>query len=99
VRNEPEVLKGGLFAKGRIVTGHREDVRQLPREALQGWDVAAGRADVFEIEGEIARRRPVQTGAVAGDNVEILAGLDLGSQVVVRGAFNLKDGDRIQVGR
>ncbi|HNR37525.1 MAG TPA: efflux RND transporter periplasmic adaptor subunit [Acidobacteriota bacterium] len=99
VRNEPEVLKGGLFAKGRIVTGRREDVRQLPREALQGWDVAAGRADVFVVENDTARRRSVQTGAVAGDNVEILAGLAVGNRVVVRGAFNLKDGDRIQVGR
>ncbi len=99
VRNEPEVLKGGLFAKGRIVTGRREDVRQLPREALQGWDVAAGRADVFIVENDTARRRSVQTGAVAGDNVEILAGLAVGNRVVVRGAFNLKDGDRIQVGR
>ncbi len=37
--------------------------------------------------------------SVAGDNVEILAGLAVGNRVVVRGAFNLKDGDRIQVGR
>ncbi|HOT01538.1 MAG TPA: efflux RND transporter periplasmic adaptor subunit, partial [Acidobacteriota bacterium] len=68
-------------------------------EALQGWDVAAGRADVFVVENDTVRCRPVQTGAVAGDNVEILSGLAVGSRVVVRGAFNLKDGDRIQVGR
>jgi RND family efflux transporter MFP subunit len=99
VPNQPEVLKGGLFARGRIVTGRRDGVRQLPREALQGWDVAAGRADVIVVEGDVARRQTVQTGAVAGDTVEILAGLAVGSRVVVRGAFNLKDGDRVQAGK
>ena len=34
VPNEPEVLKGGLFVKGRIVTGGRKGVVLVPRAAL-----------------------------------------------------------------
>ena len=43
VPNDPEVLKGGLFVKGRIVTGSRTGVLLVPRTALLAWNVAAGR--------------------------------------------------------
>ena len=49
------------------------------------------------VKGEIANRRTVQTGAVMGDFVEIISGLATDEQVVVRGGFNLKDGDRVNV--
>ena len=39
IRNEPEVLKSGLFVKGRIVTGRRPQVLEIPRTALVDWDV------------------------------------------------------------
>jgi RND family efflux transporter MFP subunit len=97
VRNVPETLKGGLFAKGRIVTGERRGVLQLPRQALAGWDLAAKKASVFVVEGGTARLRPVATGAVSGDLVEITAGLKSGDRFVTRGGFNLKDGDRVAV--
>jgi len=49
------------------------------------------------VKGEIANRRTVQTGAAMGDFVEIMSGLATDEQVVVRGGFNLKDGDRVNV--
>lgn len=97
VRNVPERLKGGLFVKGRIVTGVRKGVLQVPRSALLAWDVAAGRGDLFVVEGEAARRRTVETGTVTGDEVEVREGLAAGDQIVVRGGFNLKDGDTVRV--
>ena len=39
IRNEPEVLKSGLFVKGQIVTGRRSQVLEIPRAALTDWDV------------------------------------------------------------
>jgi len=95
VRNEPELLKGGLFAKGRIVTGTRSGVLQLPRQALIGWDTVGHKASIFVIDGETARSRQVETGVVTGDLVEILQGLKAGESFVTRGGFNLKDGDLI----
>lgn len=95
VRNVPEILKGGLFAKGRIVTGTRKGVLQIPRQALAGWDIATRTGSVPVIEGETARIRPVATGAVSGELVEITRGLKPGERFVLRGGFNLKDGDRV----
>lgn len=97
VGNVPEMLKGGLFAKGRIVTGKRSGVLQLPRSALSAWDTAAKKATVFVVEGDAARLRQVETGAVSGDLVEIAAGLKAGERFVTRGGFTLRDGDKVLV--
>jgi membrane fusion protein, multidrug efflux system len=99
VRNVPEVLKGGLFAKGRIVTGKRSGVVQLPRPVLSGLNASTGKGTIFVVEGETARRREVTTGAVAGEMVEIASGLKAGEKVVVRGGFNLQNGDRVAVAK
>jgi multidrug efflux pump subunit AcrA (membrane-fusion protein) len=97
VENAQEQLKGGLFVKGRIVTGNRGGILEVPRAALLAWDVAAKKADLFVVNGEIAIRRTVQTGVLMEDFVEITSGLNRGEQVVIRGGFNLRDGDRVAV--
>lgn len=95
IANDPEVLKAGLFAKGRIRTGVRQGVVTVPRAALQSWDTAARAGAVFVVDGGIARRRAVVTGAAVGDRVEIVSGVATGDEVVVRGGFNLRDGDKV----
>ena len=95
VRNLPELLKGGLFAKGRIVIGKRSNVLQVPRSAVDRFDLAAGKGSLFVVENGLARRRDIRTATVSGEMVEVATGLKQGEQYVVRGAFNLKDGDRV----
>jgi RND family efflux transporter MFP subunit len=95
VRNVPEQLKGGLFAKGRIITGERRNLVMIPRSAIAGLDLAAGKGIINTLSDGIARQRDVKTGAVSGDMVEIVSGLKAGEQYVIRGGFNLKDGDRV----
>ena len=97
VENVSEQLKGGLYAKGRIITGKRTDIISVPRVALLSWDVTGKKGDLFVVKGEIANRRTVQTGIVMEDFIEVTSGLTLGEPVVVRGGFNLKDGDRVSV--
>jgi len=97
VRNESEELRGGLFVKGRIVTGARSGVLAVPRTALQGWDIVRKQAEVFVAENETAARVSVQTGTVSEDVVEIVSGLAEGQSVITRGAFNVREGDRLKV--
>ncbi len=99
VENTSEQLKGGLFVKGQIMTGKRTGVIKIPRIALLTWDVAAAKAEIFVVQEDIARRRAVHTGKIAGDQVEILAGLASGQRVITRGGFNVKEGDRVNVTR
>ena len=95
VENRTDELKGGLFAKGRIMTGIRNNVLLVPRSVLGGWDSANQRATLFVADGQTARQRAVKTGAVSGDQVEIVEGLKTGEQYITRGSFALRDGDRI----
>jgi len=97
VPNPSEELKAGLFVKGQILTGRRTGVLQVPRSALLSWDVKSGAAVVFVLEKDMARRREVRTGDVAGERVEIVTGVSPGEPVITGGAFNLRDGDRVRV--
>jgi membrane fusion protein, multidrug efflux system len=97
VRNMPEVLKGGLFAKGRIVTGERSNVILVPRSAISGLDLASGKGVINTVSNGVARRVEVGTGSAGGEMIEIVSGLKAGDQYVVRGGFNLRDGDRVTV--
>jgi RND family efflux transporter MFP subunit len=97
VKNVPEVLKGGLFAKGRIVTGERNNVILIPRSAISGLDLASGKGVINTVSGGVAKRAEVRTGSASGEMVEIVSGLKAGEQYVVRGGFNLRDGDKVAV--
>lgn len=97
VPNVPEVLKGGLFVQGKIITEQRKGVRQVPRTALISWDVAGKRGELLVAESGVARLRKAQTGIIAGDMVEITGGLAAGDRIILRGGFNVKDGDPVQI--
>lgn len=97
IRNEPEVLKSGLFIKGRIVTGRRPQVLEIPRAALADWDVRTGTGGVWLVQQDQARRRTVKTGGLDRDWVEVTSGLAAGDQVIIRGGFNVQEGDRLKV--
>lgn len=97
VQNQSDLLKGGLFAKGRIVTGTRPAVLQVPRSVLGSYDTTRQTAILFVAEGQTVRQRTLKTGIVNGELVEIREGMKAGEQYVSRGGFTLRDGDRIVV--
>jgi RND family efflux transporter MFP subunit len=99
VVNRDGALKGGMFAKGRIVVENREGVLQVPREALLNWSLERKTADVFVVKGDAVEKRPVTTGASTDGIIEVLSGVQAGEQVVTRGGFNIRAGDRVSVSK
>lgn len=99
VPNADGTLKGGLFVNGRILLGTRKGVLQVPREAILNWDLVRRSATVFVVREGRADERRVETGIVSGATVEIVSGLSAGEDVVVRGGFALKRGDRVAATR
>ncbi len=97
VPNREGELRGGMFAEGRIVTGVRRGVLQLPRAALLSWDVENQRGEVLVVVGNTAERRTVQLGAAAGDWVEVRAGVAAGEQVITRGGFQVRPGEPVRI--
>jgi RND family efflux transporter MFP subunit len=95
VNNASGELKGGLFVKGSIIVGQKDDVVQVPRTALLGWDAIGKKAKIYVVAGDAAAVREVRTGALSDDKVEIVDGLKKGESYILRGGFNVKDGDRL----
>jgi len=97
IPNSPEILKAGMFVKGRIITGQRRGVPQIPRSALLSWDVGAKKGEVFSVQKDQAQRKTIQTGSVSGDWVEVVSGIQSGEPVITRGGFNVKNGDPVKI--
>jgi Cu(I)/Ag(I) efflux system membrane fusion protein len=83
--NPDEILKPNMFASVAIYGGPKENVLNIPREAL----IRTGQQERVIIDkgkGRYAQRQVV-AGMETGDWVEIIDGLDEGEQVVVSGQF------------
>ncbi|MEW5983373.1 MAG: efflux RND transporter periplasmic adaptor subunit [Acidobacteriota bacterium] len=97
VVNRDGALKGGSFVKGRIVVERRAGVRQVPREALLNWNLDERTADLFVAKGDQVEKQRVHTGSSNGTMVEITSGVQTGDQVVVRGGFSIRPGDKVAI--
>jgi membrane fusion protein (multidrug efflux system) len=98
VDNADGQLKGGQYARGRVTVEEHRDVLVLPRATLSGWDLQKGSARVFVVdESGSVRLLTVTAGLSTEALVEITSGLAGGERVVLRGGYNLRDGDQVQV--
>jgi multidrug efflux pump subunit AcrA (membrane-fusion protein) len=90
------VLKPGMFLRASITTATATSLT-VPMGAV--LPQADGTAIAYVLQAdETVKGQRVETGELLrGDRVEILAGLQAGDRVVVKGAAYLKDGDRISV--
>ncbi len=100
--NPEQRLRPGMFAKVSTLLPTREQVLTLPRRAITFNTYGDS---VFLIEdgsGEqagslVVQRRQVQTGAVRGDEVEIVDGLEDGDRLVLAGQVKLRNGAAVQI--
>ena len=96
VSNSSETLKGGLYVQGFIVIGERKGVLSIPRNALINWDVPNKKAEILVVQSGLASKKAVGVGTTQKDLVEITSGLGSGDQVILRGGFNIKEGDKVR---
>ena len=52
---------------------------------------------MFVVKDGVAERRAVSLGEPRGSDVEVIAGIAAGEQVVVKGPAGLRDGQRVKV--
>jgi RND family efflux transporter MFP subunit len=90
VPNADARLRPGFFARVDLGISERDNVPMIPEDAvLQRADGAVA----FRLVGEDrVERRVLRTGPVREGRVEVLDGLAIGDQVVVRGQSALVDG-------
>ncbi|MCP4678900.1 MAG: efflux RND transporter periplasmic adaptor subunit, partial [Deltaproteobacteria bacterium] len=86
----------GMSATVKIAARVHEDVVALPQDiVIEGKDARS----VFIAKNGVAKKRDVRLGAVEGDRVVILEGLESGEEVIVLGHRDLTDGQPIQIVR
>jgi HlyD family secretion protein len=87
-------LRPGMFARGRIEYTASEALL-VPVDALVSSD---GYSYVFIVQSDrTVRRQMIQTGAIQGESIEVIGGLEPGANIVTSGAGFLKDGDLVNV--
>ena len=81
VEAPPEALTRGQTGTASMVTNRRENVIVLPSDAVQTY---VNRKFVFVLEDELRTERSVEVGLSTSTQVEIVDGLQVGEEVVLR---------------
>ncbi|MDI6802617.1 MAG: efflux RND transporter periplasmic adaptor subunit [Bacteroidota bacterium] len=95
VPNSKRILRPGMFARVMIKTGDIEALI-IPRSALIK-QLGTNILYTYIIENDTAKRRQVILGKEMDEIVEVISGLDIGNQLVVKGMGRLKDGSPAQI--
>jgi RND family efflux transporter MFP subunit len=93
VPNPGHRLKPGMYAEMEMVQNRRDGLT-LPIAAVVD---RGGKKIVFRVAGDRASLVPVTTGAITGDEIEIVSGLRGDERIVSSGSDRLEDGDRLNV--
>ena len=98
VDNRENQIKPGMFARVRVETDRFPGSIVVPREAIRKSEEGGGASVIVVDAQDVARLRPVETGASESDVVAITDGLKAGEKVVVLGGDRLKDGQKVRTG-
>lgn len=94
IPNPDRTLKPGMFARLEIILLEKAQTVVIPREAvLEGGNAMT----VFVVEGKQAVRKQVTLGYEQDRMVEVVKGLNVGDQLVIKGQQLIKDGSSIRV--
>lgn len=91
ITNAGAVLKHQMAVEVRIVSGERKEGVVVPVSALVQDE---GITVVYVKEGNRYERRPVSVGTINYQSAEITSGIEAGEEVVVAGAYQLKNMQR-----
>ncbi|MEZ9821743.1 efflux RND transporter periplasmic adaptor subunit [Shewanella sp. 10N.286.45.A1] len=94
VPNQKATLKAGMFTRVELRYDTHNDVITVPYNALVNQD---NEFALYVIDGSNANRRTVTLGYHEADTVEVVAGIEPGEQIVIRGHQNLKDQSLVEV--
>lgn len=94
--NPTQQLRPGMTVQVSITAETVHDALVIPASAL--LNVNGNGAQVMVVDSEsVAQSRDVKTGVRNGPDVQIVAGLKAGEQVVTEGAFGLNDKTKVKI--
>ncbi len=87
-------LRVGAYLKVRFCEGRGHEAVAVPRKAVTG---SAGAAVAYAVVDGRASRRTLLLGAMAGDMVEVIEGLEEGEEIIVAGLMNVGEGTKVRI--
>jgi HlyD family secretion protein len=94
VDKRPDGLRQNQRLTARILIEERPNVLKVERGPF--LETGGGNTAYF-VAGGIAERRPIRTGAISLDAVEIVSGARPGDQIVVTGADSFGTAERVRI--
>ncbi len=94
IANTGDILKAGMTGTVYFKGGASRQVLSVPRETIVG---SLQDAKIYVVEGGKALLKPIVTGSIFGNRVQVKEGLNEGDEIVVSGQINLEDGMDINV--
>ena len=88
IDGEPEELIPDVNVRVDIVTDRKNNALVVPKNAVFSHD---GRPSVLVMEGQNSAIKPVETGLISYEDIEILQGLEAGDSVVLNPFSNSTD--------
>ncbi|MBK1700978.1 efflux RND transporter periplasmic adaptor subunit [Thiococcus pfennigii] len=96
--NPERLLRPGMFAEVATLLPTRDDVLTLPRQTIVFNTYGDSVLMIQERDGaNVVQRRQIRTGAVRGEEVEVLEGLAAGDRVVLAGQVKLTNGQAVEI--
>lgn len=96
VQNSKYDLRPGMFARVALTMGANSNI-VIPDAAVVKQQGSGVRVVYVLTADNTVRQKSVTLGRHIGDKYEILTGLAEGEQVIVRGAFTLREGQKVEV--
>ncbi|MBK8699583.1 MAG: efflux RND transporter periplasmic adaptor subunit [Saprospiraceae bacterium] len=88
-------LAAGLLGKATLYPEKKTGIMTIPIEALTRSN--GNNSFVFLFKTGKAVKTKIITGAIKGNEIEVLSGLNAGDEVITTGAMYLEDGDAVKI--
>jgi len=95
INNAKGLLKSGIMGDARILRKTFDDAIMIPLNAV--IETQYGRIAFVAKPDNTAEQRTVETGGSDGTMVQVLAGIQSGDRVIVKGQHDLVNGEKINV--
>lgn len=94
IDNEKMKLRPGMFVKADIVVKKANNTIVIPKEVVMS---NRNRKYVYVADKGFAKVRDIKTGIEDNDNIEVLHGLKVEDQLIVRGYETLRDNSKVKI--
>lgn len=100
VTNETKMIKPNLTAKIRINDYTNEKALLIPQSIIS--ENADGQVYLYIITNKVnnvgvAKKTIIETGKTEGDFIEVLKGIENGSEIILEGSRSIKDGQEVKI--